>query len=340
MPSVELTTSDLRTFLADYIEDNNLCQSSYTPQAETITGLINKIGEQFTIQSSFTNPLAMLDYGTLPLGADVEEYLDALLLPEAYSNHALDDGETIAEDELAPRYAIVDKCYHLQQEPFKFVKTVDIDQVKQAFISPEALANFYASMMIGITNAKTVSAFTQSKMLLGKLIGLAQVAHIGGDYLGYNYGITAPTDETTAKAFIKKVKENVLNVQFPVEGYTLGNHTSQASKENLVLVLNKSVIASIQVDGRSNAFNVAELDFGVDTVIVDDWGGITEASTTIGLLIDRRGVRVYKDIDTVLETVVGSGRYRNYFDHNKFTLVLSKFATVVVFDTGAEPQGN
>lgn len=330
--ATELTIAGLKTFLADYVVANKICQGTYTSTNEVITGLTDKIGAQFTVPLKFTNPLTMFDRGVLPVGVDVEEYLDELLLPESYSNHGGTYTADMTEDELKPRYPLVDKAYSKVQGAFKFAKSFPIAQVKRAFISAAALADFEGNLLAGLYQAKEISKYVETKKLIKVYVDLLKASSNAAN--AYHLSAVAPTTEATAINFIKNIKAALLDMSFVSSNFSVGGHASAVNKENMVLLLNKSCIPSIQVDGRRNSFNLAEIDFGCPVVVLDDFGEST-TSTILAVLIDQAALGDYLTVDENTENLNASGRYRTYFTHSQHTLVVSKFANGQVWDTAA-----
>jgi len=331
--SIELTIPAMKTFIADYVNNLKIAQSTYTITNDPITGLTDKIGAQFTIPTTFTNPLSSMDYGELPTGVDIEEWHDELLMPESFSDHGGTYTSAMTEDELKPRYPLIDKCYSKAQEPFKFAKTFSLTNIKRAFISREALAEFETNFMVGLETAKQIALYEQDKKLIANACAMLK-SSTNADY-AYHFSTVTPTTEATAKNFIKSVKDAILKLSRPSGKYTIAGHVSATDKLNLVLALNMSILPSLQVDGRSNAYNLSELEFGVPVVPVEDFGD--ENSTILGVLYSPLGIRDYLTNIGTFETNVGSAAFKTYFSHGQHTLLISKFSGMHVWDTAAKP---
>jgi hypothetical protein len=324
--STELTMTGIQTFIQDYVSAARVAQPTYSITTEDISGLVDKIGKMFTITSEYKNLLDVFDYGKLELGADVEEWFDELLLPEAYDNGgAWTEGNVT--DVLSPRYSIVDKAYHLQNLPFKFAKSYPLEQVKQAFISEEAYMAFIGSLIGKIADAKSVYKYEQSKALLDLYIAKAKASTT---LATYHLNVEVPTDEDSSKGLLKLIKNDLKLCTFPRQDTSINGHVIQSSKTNMVLIVNYKAITSLNVDARSNAFNVSELDIGCQVVEIDDLVG---SPTVLAVLVDKRALRVYEDIGEVLSQPNNAARFITYFSHNKFTLAASPFAPIAVYDT-------
>jgi hypothetical protein len=329
--ATELTLEQLKAFLTNYIDINHIDVHNYQATTEAITGLINKIGLQIRSEAYVENILSVFDYGKLPLGQDIEEYLDELLLPEAFSNGSPWTSDNV-DDALAPRYPIVDKSYSIGQDPFKFAKSYPIDQVEKAFISSEALASFTTNLLKGINDSLQVAKENLTK----KLLGLYADKLLNNGLSTENLAI--PNDEDSAKSFLNMIKNDISLATFKRQDTSIGGatgvHLACSRKEDLVLVLNYKVINNISTYARSSAYNVADLDYGITTIVIDDIANADALGANtpiIGMLVDRRAIRVYENIGTTLSQINAAARYETYFYHSAFTTVASPFYPAHVY---------
>ena len=329
--STELTAEGMKTFIADYVSNLKIGAGTYSVTNDPITGLTDKIGLQFSIRPNFVNPLSSMDYGSIPSGVDVEEYFDELLLPEGYTDHSGTYTSAMTEDELKPRYPLIDKKYYKVQSPFKFAKTYSLANLKRAFVSAQALGEFEGNFMIGIETARQVALYEQDKKLLA--IACHQMSSSSNAANAYHLNVAAPTTEATAKTFIKNIKSAILSLTRPSQKFSIAGHETVTDASNLVLALNMSIIPSLQVDGRSNAYNLNELEFGIPVVPLDDFGDSN--LTILAVLYDRQGIRDYLDNIGTFVTQVGSAAFKTYFSHGQHTLVVSPFSGLVVWDTAS-----
>ena len=81
----KLTIPTLKALVVAQIDADLQAQDApFDPSAETITGLLIKIGKQITQDSTFVDRLPELEGDELAFGTTIEEYFTDLVLPVNY----------------------------------------------------------------------------------------------------------------------------------------------------------------------------------------------------------------------------------------------------------------
>lgn len=140
--------------------------------------------------------------------------------------------------------------------------------------------------------------------------------------------LAAPTDTATGEEFIKAVKTYVRKAKYVTEGNSLSGNTLGAS-EGLLLIINTSIMPSLEVDTMAGAFNKDELLFNVAVKEIDNFG--SDTSGVYAMLIDLRGCKMHNDYQAVREQQNADGDFINYVMHTENTAAYSKFAFLHVF---------
>ena len=133
--------------------------------------------------------------------------------------------------------------------------------------------------------------------------------------------LAAPTDTTTANAFIKQVKKDVEKANDISEGHSLNGNTIGAVK-GLTLILKQGIIPELEVESLAGAFNKADLAVPANIVVVKDFGGAD--SDYYALLIDSRGMRLHNTYMATREDFNGDGDFLNLTRHTEDTAYLCR----------------
>ena len=133
--------------------------------------------------------------------------------------------------------------------------------------------------------------------------------------------IAKPVDTSTGEAFIKQVKADLEIASDSSEGHSLNGNCLGAT-ESLVLVVRQGVIPSLEVDTYAGAFQVSELGFPAEMIVVKDFGEADE--DVFAVLLDRRGLRLHNTYNATRENVNGEGDFLNIFRHTEDTAYASR----------------
>jgi hypothetical protein len=141
--------------------------------------------------------------------------------------------------------------------------------------------------------------------------------------------LAKPIDTTTGEAFIKAIKEALeyakdLNSGNALSGAQLG------ATEGLVLLINKGIIPSLQVDTMAGAFNRGDLLTGVEMIDID-FGSYSGKAYAI--LMDRRGLRLHNSFRMTEDQRNALKSFTNIFDHTEDTAFASLNTFARVFKT-------
>ena len=141
--------------------------------------------------------------------------------------------------------------------------------------------------------------------------------------------LAKPIDTTTGEAFIKAVKDALeyakdLNSGNALSGAQLG------ATEGLVLLINKGIIPSLEVDTMAGAFNKDELLTGVEMVDID-FGSYTGKAYAI--LCDKRTLRLHNSFRRTEDQRNALKCFTNIFDHTEDTAFASLNTFARVFKT-------
>ena len=280
---------------------------------EFCSALINKIGKTLLESKLFKNKLARFKSGSILNQQDVEEIFVEMATAEGAYNPA-------GPNPLGRRDAVQDKViYHRQNRQDYYAITLgDLDFLR-VFRSPETLDNYIAAKLNAVYSAAALDEWLVMKNLLATYDG----------YFDYEVpAITAATAETSARTFVKTLRKAVQDLSFASNEYNKAKVPTWSDPENLVLLINKDVLAEIDVEVLSKAFNMGKTNIQTEIVVMDDFGSMTD---TYGLLVDRNWFRVWDTLSHMESQRNAQGLFTNYFYHVHQIVSASTFKNAVRF---------
>ena len=185
---------------------NVLLNDSYQPQLnEFITTLINRIALTIIRNQTFANPLARFKKGSIPLGTDIQDIITNPAEAEAYeySNAAMAKLLTITDPDTKV-------AYYQRNRKDLYTKTITREGLQGAFVSWDKFNQFITSIVQSLYNGNYISEFNYTK-------GLVRAAYDNNKVI--TEVVTAPTNEATGKAFLKKARTLYRKFLYPSTQY-------------------------------------------------------------------------------------------------------------------------
>ncbi len=288
---------------------------------EFATALINKIGKTTIESKLFKNKLARFKSGSVLTQQDVEEiFVDMAKGATEYDPDGKNALGRREDDNVKVVYHRMNRrsCYEISIGDLDFLRVFRSEATLDAFIASKI-------------NAVYSRAAHDEWVLMKNL--LATYKKPETDELGYfDYGVPVIGNgdaESTAKSFVKTVRKAVQDVGFASDKYNAMGVMQWAEKpEDLVLLVNKDVLAEVDVEVLAKAFNMGKTDIQTQIVVMDDFGSL---ENTYGLLIDKDFFKVFDTLSTMRSQQNAQGLFTNYFLHIHQILSLSPFKTAIRF---------
>jgi len=282
---------------------------------EFCAALVNKIGKTILETKLFKNRLARFKTGALTTQQDVEEIFIEMAKAEGKYDPA---GPNPLGRRNPPD---VKAIYHRQNRQDYYAITIgDIDFVR-VFRSAATLDNFISGLINSVYSGANYDEYLHMKNLLGT-------------YDGYCvYEVPQITDEASAREFVKTVRKASNDLTFASTQNNKAGVMTWTPVENQVLIVNKDVIAEVDVDVLAKAFNMGKTDIQVEIITVDDFGPM---STTYALLVDKDWFRIWDTLSHMEPQRNAQGLFTNYFYHVHQILSASTFKNAVRFKYLAE----
>ena len=294
---------------------------TYTPlYNEFCEALINKIGKTIIESKLFKNKLARFKSGAILSQQDVEE----IFVDMAKSGYEYDPNGSNAmartEDDN------VKVVYHRMNRRNTYDITIgDLDFLRN-FKSEATLDAFITSKLNSVYSRAAHDEWLIMKNLL------ASYKNKDGNGIGYfDYEVPVIANESadvTAKRFVKTLRKAITDVSFASTAYNREGVTTWSEASDLVLLVNKDVVAEVDVEVLAKAFNLGKTDIEVPVVVMDDFGTLTD---TYGLLIDKDFLKVFDTLSTIEPQRNAKGMFTVYYHQIQQILSCSPFKTAVRF---------
>ena len=285
---------------------------------EFSTALLNKIGKTILETKLFKNKLARFKSGTITNAQDVEEIFSEMAKAEgAYDPEG--------NNPLGRRDALKDYViYHrLNRQDYYAITLGDIDFIR-VFRSEATLDAFISGKINQVYSGANRDEWLVMKNLLATYDG----------YYDYEVPVIAGNDAfASAKTFVKTLRKAVMDLSFLSRDFNKAGVETWSNPEDLVLFVNKDVLAEVDVEVLAKAFNMGKTDIQTEIVVMDDFGSLTD---TYGLLVDKSWFRVYDTLSKMEPQRNAQGLFTNYFYHVHQIVSASTFKNAVRFKAVTE----
>ena len=284
----------------------------------------------------FNNPLKVLEGDRIPLG-----YLGQ----EIFINQA--EGRDYDVEDFAGALKKYESDTKVQYMYINFDKqypvTVIRQELKQAFVSWDALDNYITGITNSLYNGYYIDEYKNTKALVSNAYrsNAVQIEVVN-----------ALSDDDKAKAFVEKARTLFLNFQTPSSKYNawakIGGYGREVvtftDKDDIVMLVRNDIRSKIDVGVLASAFNMDKTTLlgnilPVDNFdIVDKQGNVVfDGSGILGILCDKSWFRI-KEQDIFMDDFRNANnRSISYFLNVVKMFNFSFFANAVVFAT-ANPQ--
>ena len=307
---------------------NILFNDAYQPMLnEFVTNLINRIGLTIIRNKTFSNPLSILRKGSMPLGTDIQDL---------YENPAEAEQYELSNTAMAKLLTITDPdthvAYYRRNRKDLYTKTISRENLQGAFVSWEKFENYISAITTSLYSGNYIDEFELTKAL------------VDGAYDNNKViveTVSAVTDETTAKAFIKKCRSLFTKMKLPSTKYNAYSKFSGAKgviktwteDDRFVLIVTSDVMAEVDVDVLARAFNIENTKFLGRVIEVDSF----ENEEIQAILCDEAWFQIYENLMRFDEFYNARTMTWNEYLHVWQTYAICPFANAIVFAT-AEPK--
>ena len=307
---------------------NILFNDAYQPMLnEFVTNLINRIGLTIIRNKTFSNPLSILRKGSMPLGTDIQDL---------YENPAEAEQYELSNTAMAKLLTITDPdthvAYYRRNRKDLYTKTISRENLQGAFVSWEKFESYISAITTSLYSGNYIDEFELTKAL------------VDGAYDNNKViveTVSAVTDESTAKAFIKKCRALFNKMKLPSTQYNAYSKFSGAKgtiktwteEDRFVLIVTSDVMAEVDVDVLARAFNIENTKFLGRVIEVDSF----ENEEIQAILCDESWFQIYENLMRFDEFYNARTMTWNEYLHVWQTYAICPFANAIVFAT-AQPK--
>lgn len=278
--------------------------------------LINRIAFTYVRGKRWDNKLAVFKGQKINYGSTIQE-----IAPNWVRAHAYNVSDETLLKLSRPEAAI---WYHSQNRQDRYDISVSYDDLRTAFVDEYGLNNFIAKVMEVPINSDEYDEYR---------IMLQLLAEYENKFGFYKEQISAVTDESSAKAFLKKTRELAGLMEFPSARYNAANVDIPVFARNseLVLFMTPGVKSVIDVDALAAVFNLNKADLEQRIVTVDEFpiANVQALLTTEDFFVCH---------DTVYENTNfwnPQTLVNNYYLHHWGIYSVSPFVPAILFTTAS-----
>lgn len=303
---------------------NILFNDAYQPMLnEFVTNLINRIALTIVRNKSYNNPLAIFKKGSLPLGTDIQDI---------FTNPAEAEQYEYSNTAMAKLLSITDPdthvAYYRRNRQDLYTKTISREGLQGAFVSWDKFEEFISSITTSLYSGNYIDEFKYTKELIDGAYNQNKVIV---------ETVTNPTDETTSKAFVKKVRALFSKLSFPSTEYNAyskfsgakGTITTWTEPERIVLIIKADALAEVEVETLAQAFNLSYADMKARIVQVDKF----DNDEIVGVICDESWLQIYDNVFRFDEFYNARVMAWNEYLHAWGTYAICPFANAVVLAT-------
>ena len=223
-------------------------------------------------------------------------------------------------------------AYYRRNRKDLYTKTISRENLQGAFVSWEKFENYISAITTSLYSGNYIDEFELTKSL------------VDGAYDNNKViveTVSAVTDETTAKAFIKKCRSLFNKMKLPSTQYNAYSKFSGAKgtiktwteEDRFVLIVTSDVMAEVDVDVLARAFNIENTKFLGRVIEVDSF----ENEEIKAILCDESWFQIYENLMRFDEFYNARTMTWNEYLHVWQTYAICPFANAVVFAT-AQPK--
>lgn len=303
---------------------NILFNDAYQPMLnEFVNNLINRIALTIVRNKSYDNPLSIFKKGSIPLGTDIQDIYENPANAEQYeySNTAMAKLLTITDPD-------THVAYYRRNRQDLYTKTIAREGLQGAFTSWENFESYISGITTSLYSGNYIDEFKYTK-------GIIDGAYNDNKVIVET--VSAPVDNSTSKAFVKKVRALFNKLSFPSTDYNAyskfsgakGTITTWTDKDRMVLIITADALAEVEVETLAQAFNLSYADMQARIVVVDKF----ENDEIVAVLCDESWLQIYDNLFRFDEFYNARTMSWNEYLHAWGTFAICPFANAVVLAT-------
>lgn len=279
-------------------------------QNEFLGTVVEKIGRQEYSSKAYLNPLARFKKGFISNANEIEEIYVARVQG---TTQDFDGTDTLKR--VKPT---IKTQYHKQNYGKCYTATVTDEQVRRGFTTEGGVRKIADEILTQLQTGYEYDEYIAMRNNFCDLIEGTPCKRT----------ITAITNQTTAKDFVKKVKKDIAKMQFRNTEFATVERNCKPS--DLVLVLRTGLLAEIDVELLATAFNVDRTDLDTMVVEVDDF---PNNPTVQAMLLEQNALMVFDTLYNIEPQRNAKGMFTNHHLNVEKIISTSNMYNVAVYKT-------
>lgn len=279
-------------------------------QNEFLSSVVEKIGRQEYSSKAYLNPLARFKKGFISNANEIEEIYVARVQG---TTQDFDGTDTLKR--VKPT---IKTQYHKQNYGKCYTATVTDEQVRRGFTTEGGVRKIADEILTQLQTGYEYDEYIAMRDNFCDLIEGTPCKRT----------ITAITNQTTAKDFVKKVKKDIAKMQFRNTEFATVERNCKPS--DLVLVLRTGLLAEIDVELLATAFNVDRTQLDTMVIEVDDF---PENPTVQAMLLEQNALMVFDTLYNIEPQRNAKGMFTNHHLNVEKIISTSNMYNVAVYQT-------
>ena len=276
---------------------------------EFLGNVVDKIGRQVYSSSAYLNPLSRFKKGFIENASDIEEIYVARI---AGTVQDYDGADTLKR--IKPT---VKTQYHKQNFGKCYTASISDKQVRKGFRTQEGVKKLADEIISQQKTGYEYDEFVEMKKNICDLI----------EGTPYKKVIAEPSNQTTAKAFVKQVRKDIKEMQF--RGTKFATVERNCSSKDLVLVTKVGVMDEIDVELLATAFNTSKTDLAQLHIVEID--NFPDNENVFAMLLEENALMVFDTLYNLEPQRNAKGMFTNYHLNVEKILSTSNMYNVAVY---------
>ena len=320
---------------------------SYQPyQNAFLNALVNRIGRTIVTSKMWNNPWARFKRGYMEFGETVEEIFVNIAKPHSYD-------PATAESEIFKReIPDVRAAFHTMNYQKFYKATISNDQLRQAFLSWNGITDLIARIVDSL-----YTGMRKDEWLVMKYMVCRELLNGGFYPVQVDAVATDPTDSVT------KFRQYTNLLTFLTPQYNRAGVETYTDVADQAIFISADAEAVIGTNVLADAFNMSEVDYLGQRVLVDSWvfnaddtarlakifdgdpayepiagADLTTLGNVVAVKVDASPdggwFMVFDNFENFTQNYNGEGLYWQYWYHAWKTFSVSPFANAVAFYAG------
>lgn len=284
---------------------------------EYVSAMVTRIGRMLIDAPNFVDPFAVVSKGKNEMSHLVQDLHINPITASGKFNPAGPAPLARKDDE-----NVTVQYYQTNYQPYYQI-TVDRVGMMDAMGSWDDLNRFWAAKMQAMYTGASIDRYNARLNALS--VAMADTQNpMSKAYIG---AFTAK-DTASGQALVQAIKVVLADLRFPNTANRAGV-INVNNRDDLVLVVNKSVYPNLDVYTLASLFNVEYLDMVSRVIVVDTFGN--NNPNALAVLADKKLFQFYDTMTTVRPIENPQGLFTNFFYHPWGIVQISNTATGVVF---------